>query len=292
MRASLNLLLQSVRKISIQRRLLIIFLLLSLVPSLSIGFFAYNIYTSSINNKLSYSASKTIKLLNSTLSTELERYAFYINSLSISARVQQIMSDSPYNSGNVGLEDVQAIRNQILETTIQPVYLKNIRIADIEGNVIYDLGYDDVAPDDYKKILAKVNEASPEDALTHVRTFRSVDNLVIGRKIYDFPNAQSHIGYILIYINEKLLSDVIYPDINYGDRSDIFLVDQDANVLSASDPSYIGTNIGQEELFSKMIEAHSHGTDAFDTTFKGDDLHTVYSYNEKYNSYFLSTITP
>jgi hypothetical protein len=90
----------------------------------------------------------------------------------------------------------------------------------------------------------------------------------------------------LIYINEKLLSDVIYPDINYGDRSDIFLVDQDANVLSASDPSYIGTNIGQEELFSKMIEAHSHGTDAFDTTFKGDDLHTVYSYNEKYNSYF------
>lgn len=280
----------SMRRVKIQTRLLITFLLLSLVPVLFVGVFAYQTYTNSINDKLGSSAEQNVRLLNATLNTELERYAFYINSLSVSSVVQQVLTNAASDDFTLDASEVQAIRKVIEDTTIQPAYLRNIIIADSKGNVVHDHTFNDVDAAQYQEQLRHAEEASPGDMLFRMRTFRSVNLLVLGRKIYSYPSADKPIGYIFVYINEKLLSDTIYPDISYGENSQILLVNHEGVVLSSKDSSQLGASIANEDLFTGMQEARALGSTAFNTSYMGENALAVFSYSQTYNCYFVATI--
>ena len=63
-----------IRHIKIQYRLLAVFLLISLLPTICIGMYAYRVYTRSINSKISESALQTVRSLNTNMTIELEKF--------------------------------------------------------------------------------------------------------------------------------------------------------------------------------------------------------------------------
>ena len=82
------------RTIKIRNRLLCIFLFISLVPVTFIGFYAYTVYTQSINDKLERSNEQALYLLNQNFITELNIFRMYIDTISVSDECQQILSKS------------------------------------------------------------------------------------------------------------------------------------------------------------------------------------------------------
>ena len=76
------------RRIKLRTRLFVTFLIISLVPVITIGIFSYRAYIQSMNEKVKQAALQTIELLNNNMSTQLGIYSDYIGSISVSDTVQ------------------------------------------------------------------------------------------------------------------------------------------------------------------------------------------------------------
>ena len=72
------------RRIKLRTRLFVTFLIISLVPVITIGIFSYHAYTQSMNEKVKQAALQSIELLNNNMSTQLGIYSDYIGSISVS----------------------------------------------------------------------------------------------------------------------------------------------------------------------------------------------------------------
>lgn len=66
------------RRIKLRTRLFVTFLIISLVPVITIGIFSYHAYTQSMNEKVKQAALQSIELLNNNMSTQLGIYSDYI----------------------------------------------------------------------------------------------------------------------------------------------------------------------------------------------------------------------
>ena len=140
------------RRIKLRTRLFVTFLIISLVPVITIGIFSYRAYTQSMNEKVKQAALQTIELLNNNMSTQLGIYSDYIGSISVSDTVQNgvasVNNGHPLTSGIVS-----GIGEMIVTIPFQSTHLKNIRVVSNDRTVIYDLGYDDITPQRFNELL-------------------------------------------------------------------------------------------------------------------------------------------
>ena len=143
------------RRIKLRTRLFVTFLIISLVPVITIGIFSYHAYTQSMNEKFKQAALQSIELLNNNMSTLLGIYSDYIGSISVSDTVQNgvasVNKGHPLTSGIVS-----GISEMIVTIPFQSTHLKNIRVVSNDRTVIYDLGYDDITPQRFNELLDNI----------------------------------------------------------------------------------------------------------------------------------------
>ena len=128
------------RRIKLRTRLFVTFLIISLVPVITIGIFSYHAYTQSMNEKVKQAALQSIELLNNNMSTQLGIYSDYIGSISVSDTVQNGVA-SVNNGHSLTSDIVSGIGEMIVTIPFQSTHLKNIRVVSNDRTVIYDLGY-------------------------------------------------------------------------------------------------------------------------------------------------------
>ena len=116
------------RRIKLRTRLFVTFLIISLVPVITIGIFSYHAYTQSMNEKVKQAALQSIELLNNNMSTQLGIYSDYIGSISVSDTVQNGVAS--VNNGHPLTSDiVNGIGEMIVTIPFQSTHLKNIRVV-------------------------------------------------------------------------------------------------------------------------------------------------------------------
>lgn len=282
---------RAMRRTRLQSRLLVSCLLLALIPVLIVGLYAYRVYTDSINRNLGQSVEQAVRLLNTAVVSELGKFTAYINTISVSDTVQSILtrpeSERVLPDGSVAL----AIKQLVQETPAQSNYLKNIRVVDRTGNVLYDLGFDDIPAETFAGLIASVEDASPDDSLLYVRTYRGVDTLVLGRKIYQFAKPTQHIGYILVYIREALLSGQLFANIDFGAGSHVLLMGGKGQVLSSRDGTLLGTSFGGADGLLHAVSARrARGENQLDAQINGVDSLVVFDYSPAIDAYFIASI--
>ena len=152
------------RRIKLRTRLFVTFLIISLVPVITIGIFSYHAYTQSMNEKVKQAALQSIELLNNNMSTQLGIYSDYIGSISVSDTVQNGVA-SVNNGHPLTVDIVSGIGEMIVTIPFQSTHLKNIRVVSNDRTVIYDLGYDDITPQRFNELLDNIEAASPQDSL-------------------------------------------------------------------------------------------------------------------------------
>ena len=276
------------RTIKIRNRLLCIFLFISLVPVTFIGFYAYTVYTQSINDKLERSNEQALYLLNQNFITELNIFRMYIDTISVSDECQQILSKSCDTNFTLNEQDVQALNDFRSRVPFPSIHLKNLRILDRNRNIVYDLGYDDIDAERISQIVEEIDETSHHDSLQYIHTYRSSDKIIIGRKIYSSTRLSEHIGYILIYLDETFFSNTLFTNVSFGDESNIMLVRGDGYIISSQERSVLGALLDDALLQQVKLNKNSLA-ETFYTEYEGEKLVIISVYNSEFNNYLMAT---
>ena len=265
-----------IRRVSVRWRLLAALLCVSILPAFFIGLYAYNTYRASISERLNESYIQMVRQMDISLTLELERYKNVIDDVSALAAVQEM-----------GGTDVEWQRLSAEMDTLFPDksgYLKALRLADKDGNVLYDSGHaglDDAGV--WEHLLYLVDEASPGDSLYH-----EADSLVLGRKIHGFPLGQEHIGYVFAFVDDSLLERNVARGVA-RDGIGVTLLDPDGTVL-AGDMVAPGTVLNDHRHSEEMAAAIAAGKSSFTIVFNEMPILVVFSKNDSYGSYLLATI--
>ena len=266
------------RRIKLRTRLFVTFLIISLVPVITIGIFSYHAYTQSMNEKVKQAALQSIELLNNNMSTLLGIYSDYIGSISVSDTVQNGVAS--VNNGHPLTSDiVSGIGEMIVTIPFQSTHLKNIRVVSNDRTVIYDLGYDDITPQRFNELLDNIEAASPQDSLQYIHTYRANDKIVIGRKIYDMHHTSTPLGYIMLYIDESQLSRYIFTDVSFGEGSNFLLIDAAGNVVSSQNAELLGEDLADDPIFQQITAHRQAGENNFLCELNGVDTLTIFKYN-------------
>lgn len=277
------------RRIKLRTRLFVTFLIISLVPVITIGIFSYHAYTQSMNEKVKQAALQSIELLNNNISTQLGIYSDYIGSISVSDTVQNGVAS--VNNGHPLTSDiVSGIGEMIVTIPFQSTHLKNIRVVSNDRTVIYDLGYDDITSQRFNELLDNIEAASPQDSLQYIHTYRANDKIVIGRKIYDMHHTSTPLGYIMLYIDESQLSRYIFTDVSFGEGSNFLLIDAAGNVVSSQNAELLGEDLADDPIFQQITALRQAGENNFLFKLNGVDTLTIFKYNTTYNVYLVATI--
>ena len=277
------------RRIKLRTRLFVTFLIISLVPVITIGIFSYHAYTQSMNEKVKQAALQSIELLNNNMSTQLGIYSDYMGSISVSDTVQNGVAS--VNNGHPLTGDiVNGIGEMIVTIPFQSTHLKNIRVVSNDRTVIYDLGYDDITPQRFNELLDNIEAASPQDSLQYIHTYRANDKIVIGRKIYDIHHISTPLGYIMLYIDESQLSRYIFTDVSFGEGSNFLLIDAAGNVVSSQNAELLGEDLADDPIFQQITALRQAGENNFLCEMNGVDTLTIFKYNTTYNVYLAATI--
>ena len=275
------------RNVKIKNRLLCIFLFISLVPVTFIGFYAYTVYTKSINNKLQYSNEQALYLLNKNFITELNTFRMYIDTISVSNECQEILSAPSDANFILKEQDVQTINDLRTRIPFPSIHLKNLRILDRNRNIIYDFGYDDIDSDYFSRIVEEIDTSSPHDSLQYIHTYRSSDKIIIGRKIYSSSQLNEHIGYILIYLDETFFSNKLFSNVAFGEESNIMLVRNDGYIISSQDRSLLGKLL-DNALLKQIRSNQSSLAKTVYTEYKNEQVVLISAYNEAFDNYLIT----
>lgn len=276
------------RSFKIRNRLLGIFLFVSLVPVSCIGIYAYYVYTQSINEKLGRSNNQAMYLLNQNFITELNVFRKYIDTISISADCQQILSTSDEENFVLNEQDVQTIANLRTKIPFPSIYLKNLRILDRHRNIVYDLGYDDIDAERFSELVENIDEASPHDSLQYIYTYRRSDKIVLGRKIYSIHNYSEHIGYILLYLDENFFSNILFTNVSFGNDSNIMLVRSDGFIISSQKHTLLGSQL-ESDLLAEIRKNQDTFSQTFYYTINGIKQVVISNYNPDLDNYLVAT---
>lgn len=277
-----------IRKIKIRNRLLFIFLFVSLVPVTCIGLYAYKVYTRSINDKLERSNNQAMYLLNQNFITELDSFRMYIGTISINEDCQRILSQAGTKDYIINEKDIQTINDFRTKVPFPSIYLKNLRILDRNRNIVYDLGYDDINSERFAEIVETIDNASPNDSLQYIHTYRGKDKIVLARKVYNVNNLDEHIGYILVYLDENFFSNTLFTNVSFGDDSNIMLVRGDGYIISSQERSLLGKQMDNTLLAEMQIQKGPLPHTFYPTEHEKKQV-LISTYNEELDYYLVAT---
>lgn len=275
------------RQFKIQHRLIGTFLVVSILPILFLGYYSYQLYSESINDKLSKSTYQALTLVNKNLLAELQNYQYLCGSISTNNFVQESLSKGldhqPINE--TAKEDAM----DAIFRTIFPSHVVNVSIFDANHRLFYELGFETVDNHSLEKAMHDVDANAPYDGLTYVKTIRSFDTVVLGRKIHAIDDSTVPIGYAFIFISGDLFSRNILSSVNLGTGSKLMIMGRDGSVLSANDEEIpLGGPYADPDLFQQIKEHQQKDINSFSLQVNNAGQQVSYIYNEQIGWYLIS----
>ncbi len=277
------------RNMDIKYRLIITFLLVSIIPLLFISIYSFRLNSEAIKNKIATSTAQLLALVNTNMVTEIEKYQYLCGSICVNSQIQDALLRENLTSGEKN-KIILNIQNIVKSQIIYPAQAKNITILDKYGNIFYDLGYDGFYKDDKKTILKSIKTNAPNDSWTYVKTYRSRNILVLARRIFKQYNTSEVLGYSLISIDEKLFSKTVLSPVNLNEGSNILFMDAGGIVLSSWDREVPLGKAFFEPLLLDKVKEQDRKTGSFELKLNGSNQLVTYFYNKNIDKYFISFI--
>ncbi|MEK8208588.1 sensor histidine kinase [Paenibacillus sp. FSL L8-0696] len=277
------------RKVKIQNRLTVIFLIVSVIPIIFIGFYSYTIYSKSINNKLSKSTFQALTLLNRTMLSELNNYQYLAGSVSTNSIIQERLSAAPNEPAPSNAAINHAMDN--LYRTIYPGYVQNVRVIDAKNQPIYELGYDGIPNPKYEEIMKQVELNAPYDSLNYVKSYRAYNTIVLGRKIFDQDDIGVPLGHVFVFIGGELFSKVILSSVDLGTGSSLLIMNREGKVMSSNQKDTpLGEPYYKDELFKQIKTQEAKKNHSFQGMVNGKMQQISYINNNQLGWYMISTV--
>lgn len=223
----------------LQTKLFVSFVLLVLIPLLTLGFFSFRTATSSLEKETKQNQAQTVRLIGNNIKLMLddagEMTSYIMNNVSL----QSLLSQD--GNGPVSVEQAAAL-----------AYLDNIKSAKkyVSFLVIYGkngflyrdfseffrqvIPYSDfIEMPLYTAVAARDGEAFWTYSSTPLFTYgHSYNEIMVGRRIVDLYDRDNKLGLLFMGVNRDSIGNII-QDIEIVRSSNIFIFDDNYNLVSS-----------------------------------------------------------
>ncbi|MFB5266072.1 histidine kinase [Paenibacillus enshidis] len=236
----------ALRRLSIKNRLLVAFLITSLLPVVIVALFSNMKYEAAISEKISASSTQILDELTQNASRELEQYETLSETIIMNTAIQTNlpkyaeMTDYEKNAMQKRLSD------ELGEQIFRISNMASVLVLTNSGEAFFDLGYDSYSKN-LPDMLKAVNESPGNAYWTYLRTDRGSNRIALSRKIYSEHNLNRQLGYLIILIDEKVFSRNIYRFVDLGEGSRIYISDANGMIVSS-----VAQGIQQGSFFAKQ----------------------------------------
>jgi methyl-accepting chemotaxis protein len=254
------------RKLKIQQRLIISFLLLSQIPVVALGAYSYVSSSHAIETKIGIYSVQIMNSIQSNLMTELNKYENIIREVGFSEEVQtnavDLEKQLPLDKtrAKMRIADVFRSKTIILKEIVELALIRK------SGEDISLYAYKGLEKNSLDTFVAGV--ASNDKDLSTWSLIKGDENrhsLVLAKNIISVKSPEKT-GTLILAIDESFISDK-YWDVNIGAGSDIFVMNAEGVVISSRNQAIpAGMAYGDAELMVRLKQNRDQGHSAF--TFK------------------------
>ena len=220
------------RRFHIQTRLLCAMLGCSLIPITLFGLYASNVYAGTIHEKVCEHTAQSLTLLTRNMEIALEPYCAYLNTLSVSDDMRQLLDTYE------GKGEYSSYLGTILRSGLSAFgagqHLRDLQIYSPKGELIGSTGYEDTGDALKPQLFAQLDHPSSGWYLG----MTSSGTLILGRRLFRFAPKLSPKGYLLLCISPQLLAHEIFADLSFGEGTVVFWVSNDGTPFFPAETPY------------------------------------------------------
>lgn len=291
---------ETMKKISLRKKLITIFVLTSTIPIILLSLFM--LYNTSVTLK-----KNTEVLMQTNLKQIDDNMQIWLDSY------EDVLYQLYTNDDLVGWAD-KLNKNQDVPVTISQLrrfmrgllntkdYIRSITIITESGKLIT---YDQLTPATYENSWIENFSLSQSglyaevsaDSRTHIypteygTRFASEDYYLfhLAHRIIDYRDLKKNNGIVILSLDESLLESILKTDIQ-GNTSTNFLVDQNGRIISCNVKKYMGERLYEEitvpkektEAYRKFVE---------ESEYFGNDYISCYSYHDEELGWDIVNVT-
>ncbi len=298
-----------IQNTKIQPRLIVLFIILSVIPLAITSFFSYKESVTAITNKTSTYSAQVMNQVGVNIKTELDRLENDSVDIALSALTQDVlmnnehMSDWEIRNIESALKDDLVKKFSILHDVSDVLLFSNSgrRITAYGDDRSFKLNFKKDFLDTYLTQLIE-KKGTPvwkglnkdvEERLVQFATspeqMNKSDCILLGRAILSL-DTRERIGILIIRTNERYFSD-IYQNTNMGLDADVFVMDSDGNVVSSRNPQIpVAEKYRDPQLLRGLLAREESGNKTFSITMDKKAYLVAFSPIKSSGWYVVSTI--
>jgi len=268
------------RKSGIQARLIVTFLLLSILPLGFTGVLSYTKFNEAISAKTSTFVSDILRLLTSNIRTEVTKYENLADQIMLNAEIQNALR----NYDQLNDMEIRELHWYMENTVLQDKFwlfatIKTLQIQTGDDQVLYDYGYGKLKNGEIPRLLDLAKRNIKADTWTVATMANGEHTLMLIRRIPAMNGTEGPLGYLFVGIDEHLFSQIIFGSVDMGEGSDQVILNGSGTLLSSKNHLFpTGDWVSSNDPLLKWMEPpKATGTVSTET----GTYFAVYSHNEE-----------
>lgn len=251
----------------LKNKLIIYFLLLSLVPTLIVGMFSYYMSHEAMKTKTIEYTQLIHHEISDSISANIEEIELICHEILIHDSVQWGLEN--YNTLDImkKREIIEEISDYFLTRFQLLKYLVEVEIITNDSEVLYTSGYCSYSQEELNEIGDMAEGLGGMIGWGTV-SLRGRDNILVYRQLFS-ESSREGIGFLIIALDSSLFENA-YRDVSLGLDSDVFIIDSTGDVISTiKEDKNIGKAYSHREIYERIFVHNGQLEDSFSALVNG-----------------------
>ena len=286
-----NKIIGTLRKTKIKTRIFVALLLISIIPTLLVGYICFQNSSSAIRSKISTYSVQVLNETSQNIHSKVEELNNFGDELCYSNTIQNCLQQY-VKDGKSSLfqkaDTITDLNNYIFSRTSQLADIYDIEILGEDQTLLYGMGYHTLSANNVQKYAALAAKKAGAAAWSYDR-LNGNNTIVFAKQIYSLYGREA-IGYLYMGIQEKSFAG-LYNNVDIGEKTNIFIIDQSGTTVSSKNNIVeIGTQFGEKKLKEQIDGYAKSSLNIFDQRIGGEQNLVAFSYIKDTDWYLVCTI--
>ncbi len=278
-----------IRNRKIQMRLIVSFLLISLIPLSIISTISYIKSSNDIHNKIKNFSEQIMSAENEIINEGLLKLESVSTDIIESKEVQEGLDKDVNPAGINDFKVVNGIQKKIAQKVAQMNVISSIAII-VDKDNIFGYGANNINKSKYEELI-KITDGNPYQFQFHIDSDTNGNNIILISKQIRTGTSGKKLGTITIAVKETYLSN-IYKTVNFGDASKIFIINENGIVVSSQDSNSLAIGKAYEDatLLEKIQNSRKNSMLTFQAKLNNENKLVSFKPLEEQRWYLVCTI--
>ena len=277
------------RNIKIQSRLIVSFLVVSLLPLLLTGYIAYQQSSSAIEKKISTYSDQIMVQTNKNIQSEVSKFEGLIKEISLSTGVI---------NGLEGYKEMDALGKSEFKSSLQNICSTKIVLSTAIDSIDFYIGKEIIfssngsgnklSAEELAKAFEAADKLKGRPSWSVTKDLKNEKKIMLSRAVKSSTTDESF--YLLLSLKANCFSQLL-DGINAGEGSNILIVDSTGMVISDKSGK---AEVGSIYKDPNLIETIQKSKEAFKMKINGDDCLVAFSRigDDENKNWFVTATIP